>query len=299
MKIDLTGMNCLIVFVDRFHAGSYKYYPIRKAKVISTFTKDNRFFIKCSFGDYCIVENYDDFTNDLKQTVDGVPELVRDDPNNINDGYYVQVGKGINNIICGNNYWWKIADEISKTSQLHKDHMPFVKITISSESLGLDEVLPKQSDIITIESEEVYKINIFYYDPEKGSNDKTILLKLKQPLICLESEQINIGALTDNISKSFESGSAFTLRNIRSSIEIGVFCKEKNLYTLNLPIQVSSQLLVSYILFWAAILVGVIILHEYMEPRSFLSTITEVLKWIIGFKIYLTFGKKPDIPKLS
>ncbi len=291
---DLSGMDCLIIYVDRFNEGSYKYYPIRKAKVLSSEVNANRLHVECSFGDYCQTENYEEFTYQLKKSVKGIPELVGQDPCNINDGYYMQVGKEYSDELSfDSSYWFIVVENLSKTKKLSEDHLPLLKISLKDETIKGKELLPVQSNVITLESDNTYDFNITYYDPDKGSVDKSILIKFNNPLFPHSSGRIVLGAKTNSVKNLFTPKSSFKISDIRSFIEVFVYQESNILYSLEYPLKISSQMLISKTFIIALILAVLIVLQDL---ASFpLSSLFELLKWATVLLGCLILGKEPKI----
>lgn len=293
----LQGSACLIVFIDRFSAGSYTYYPIRMGEVLNTSVEGNRFFLECRLGDYCTADEPEHFTQALRQSVDGLPQLTDGDPENINDGYYVQLGQDLrDDLIAGVECWTASVEKIRQTKSLAEDSKPFLRISVSTGKTGeTNDVVPRADGILTLKAGESYVLHIFYLDPGEGAVPKDVDISFQWPLKRHEPTGFTTGALTDRVGLSFETDQV--LRTARTSVCVTVQKNEPNSYTVLLPVTVSSIHLLMGTIFYGLVICLLILTEKTLfQSSTFWSTVAEFLKWCAAFRVLIVIGRLPNLP---
>jgi len=295
----LQGKESLIVFVDRFSDGSYTYYPIRKGKILKNYPKADRLILECCLGDYCCVHNPEDFknfTSVLKESARGVPELTDGDPKNTRDGYYVQLGEDVRDkLLSDEDCWITSVKGISRTDAFCGDHTAFLKISLTAKIGNKGEIsyTPDGSALLKVGKE--YFLEVLYYDPEKGEVNKDITFSLQYPLKCYGHDQFSLGALTEHLS--IPLGTDKALRSARASISILVNCKSSKVYSVDLPVQISSRHLLLYIILYSAIILATLIIEETFASTSTLSLIIlKCLRWGSVIRLFVKLGSLPNLP---
>ncbi len=93
-KLDIKNEKCLIIFIDRFNPGEYKYIPLRFGQITSInheiYKGEKRFFIDITLKKYCNVINQINLFEILVQNNSKTPRLQNYDPDNVDDGEYIQ-----------------------------------------------------------------------------------------------------------------------------------------------------------------------------------------------------------------
>jgi hypothetical protein len=296
LNSSLQGKESLIVFVDRFSDDSYTYYPIRKGKILKSYSKADRLILECRLGEYRCVHNQEDFTNVLKKSARGVPELTDGDPKNTRDGYYVQLGENvIDKLIVGEDCWLLSVKGISRTKALSEKHTAFMKISLTTKAGNKSEISYGPEGSAMLKAGKTYFLEVLYYDPEKGGVNKDITFSLQAPLKCYGHDQFSLGALTEHLS--IPLGTDKALRSVRASISIIVNYESSKVYYIDLPVQISSRhLLWGTVFYFMIIFTTVIIEKTFASPSTFWSIILECLKWGSVIRVFIKLEFLPNLP---
>ena len=289
----LPGLDCIIVFIDRFSKNSYTYYPIRKGEILNAWSEGGRFFIECQLSGYCRADNQEQFTNILKNKAKGSPELTNNDPNNIQDGYYVQLGEDVNKILkTGDECWQTTVESISETQSFDISSTAFVKISLSDKNNIDDNILPNDDEVFYLTAGKTFDLKIIYFDPEKGEGNKLIKASFPSPLKSLDTTQIKLGGVVDSINFEFETDKS--LHSKSASIALEFLVGDEQVYVINLPIKTSTRNLIFGTIFYG-ILFFVFILCEkvFFPSNKVVSVMCELIKWIIVFRIFIKLGNIP------
>lgn len=291
----LVSSECIIVFVDRFSDSTYTYYPIRKGKVLSTKSGGGRIYLKCKLIEYCNVKDPVKFTSELKKNLTGSPELTDKDPNNSNDGYYIQSGKNLSDdLIIDSESWKSTIDMISNTKNLYNDKPIFLKIILESLSGNKDKIKFNDAGQAMLKSDASYLINVLYNDPEQGQAKKQIIVDIRSPLVNHEATKFNIGAGSDLLSISFETEKG--LQPTFSAIKLIIKDGEKEEFCVDIPVKISSLRMLLGTIFYGVVFFLLIFTEKILSISSApLSIAMELMKWGIAFRVFYKLGRLPNL----
>jgi hypothetical protein len=292
----LQGHESLIVFVDRFSERAYTYYPIRKGKVLDGYRMQNRLIIECRLSEYCSVDSPEEFTNNLKESVEGVPELRDGDPNTTSDGYYVQLGNEFKDgLITNDEIWSSIVENIYQTDAFREDPTAFLKLSVKRETGTKDVTLRGRDGAALLKSENTYTLKVFYYDPDEGNIEKYIAFSFKDPLEKYGPDRYRLGAISDLLDIQFKASKA--LGALRTSVDIVVESQNTEKYRLTLPIRISSWTLLGGILFYAGIgFLTFIVPRLWNIPNDDWSLVFEAIRYLIIVRLFIKFGTSLSLP---
>jgi hypothetical protein len=298
-KVGSHNCEALIIFVDRFSKADYTYYPIRKATALKSYKIQNRLYIECRLSEYCGTDNQNLFTKKLLETVDKAPELKNGDPDNSNDGYYVQFAdEVIDNLIVNSEQWFPTVKSISQTLAFKNDNTAFLKLSITSSEKVISQNLRGNEGLLHLKSGDRYSLHIFYYDPDQGSYNKNISISFNEPLEKYGTNRYSLGATTDNFSIDFSAKK--TLISNRTFMEIIVTAEDTEKYRVNLPIQISSKSLLCGTLFYALIIMATIVAEKLgnfnSSSNSGFSLIFELIRWVVVIRLFIKFGSLSNLP---
>ena len=292
----LDNSECIIVFVDRFSDSTYTYYPIRKGKILSTTSGAGRIFLKCRLDEYCTVNDPIKFTNDLKNNLKGYPELTDKNPNNSNDGYYIQSGNDLNkDLIIDSESWEETINKILKTKSLSDNKSIFLKIFLENLHKNKSKVKFNSDGEAILKAGEPYLINVLYYDQEQGKIKKQIIADIKSPLVSNGPSRFNIGAQSDLLNITFETQRA--LQPTSSIVSILIKDGEKEEFCVDIHVRISSLNMLLGIVFYGVIISLLIFFEKnLLILNTPWSIVMELMKWAIAFRIFYKLGSLPNLP---
>lgn len=140
--------DVIIVIVDR-NSNGYRYYPVRKAILISHKYENDSLYMYVKLGDFIFPKNIQQTEELLKAYCPDLPKL-NGTPDCTHDGAYVTIGKSVINVSGGpsNFYeeskdgievWKKVVENVNNISTLHyteneKSYNPFfMRFTVRCE----------------------------------------------------------------------------------------------------------------------------------------------------------------------
>lgn len=120
------GQKCVIIYVDRFAEGGYKYYPIRKGQIKDVSRAHGRVYYDIELGDHCYSPEPNEFTSQFCQNVERCPRLTGDNPESNNDGEYCTEGPELEGLlVSGGESWSSAVDQILGTRCFLEDAPAF------------------------------------------------------------------------------------------------------------------------------------------------------------------------------
>ena len=294
----LDNSECIIVFVDRFSDSTYTYYPIRKGKIISTASGVGRIFLKCRLDEYCTVNDPVKFTAGLKNNLKGSPELTDKDPNNSNDGYYIQSGNDLNNdLIIDSESWEKTINQIMKTKSLSDNKSIFLKIFLENLHKNKSKIKFNCDGEAMLKAEAPYLINLLYFDPEQGKIKKQIVVDIKSPLVSNGPTRFNVGAQSDLLNITFETQKA--LQPTSSIVNLLIKDGEKEEFSADIRVRISSlNMLLGTVFYGVIISLLIFFENSLLISNTPWSIVLELMKWGIAFRIFYKLGNLslPNLP---
>lgn len=202
------GEEVIIVIVDRNSTG-YRYYPVRKATLVSYKYENNYVNIYVKLGDFIFPKNIEKTEEELKNNCTNLPKL-NVTPECTNDGSYITFGESIiNNAenMCnffmqskdGMEVWEKITECIYNISTLHIENNSrilnpfFVKFDVVDDKGNPVKLYEKNLEsYYLISPQKTYKLKIYgkNYIAKESKNKKVKLMIQK-------NEDINTRRLVD------------------------------------------------------------------------------------------------------
>jgi len=117
----------LIVYVDRFAKGGYRFIPIRKGESRKIYCRGDRCFFNVSMGKFVSASDVDAFNEIMRQKLadKDLPRLIGNDPENGEDGYYALRAANLDvnsfKLQIDDQAWAATVDEIAKTQPFDSD----------------------------------------------------------------------------------------------------------------------------------------------------------------------------------
>jgi hypothetical protein len=302
----------VIVFVDRYNKGGYKYYPIRKAKLIRSYKKEQRIIFKVKLGKIIFPKDLDQFNKEIR-TLDDYPKLTNNNPGTTNDGAYAIEGKNIieDNKLISDNTWSMLVNHLKETEKYRSNDSQLILFSKIEFYKGNQLITPKIKNkefcFYPIKKNNEYYFSHSYVYPSSTSGKITLSLKANQQILLDNSNlSLNSRSNTDQIKLTAKKYYEDEKGNV-----IFEFKKEgnnKTIYAPNTSIQLRIKesiwgiiaLIFAILVFASAnIVIGTDIpnianptFHDYYNSISFVKIVGAILQAGALFVIYKAFGKK-------
>lgn len=292
---ELTDQRGIIIFVDRFSEDSYTYHPLREAKILKAYKAGGRIFIDCILENYFCSNDPKRYTELLKASIPGVPELTDGNPENPNDGYYVALGEEIveKSLMSGSDCWDGIIRALSMTNLLAS--FTFFKVELNNIKNDKPLETSKSDGRITLNPDSSYELRVHYFDPEKGIGNKSFKIKPNNIVAQHDETEIKIAAPEDIVQLSIETGNIY--RKVLSSLNLEVSLGVEESFNIELPIKISALYFWGGIVLYSFFIFYLIVLKEYTsQPPEFWSIFLEGLKWAAGMRVLIKIGSFPQLP---
>ena len=143
------GTDAAVIFIDRYTATGYKYYPIRRCRLVSCARHEGRLFFTLALDDFCWPHTPDVFSHRFFAQLSnaGIPRLTNNNPENVNDGNYAVLGPSAFDdpqlFLAGDVAWETMTSALSTTRALGStdhEHVLFARVQLrksgSSEPLS-------------------------------------------------------------------------------------------------------------------------------------------------------------------
>jgi hypothetical protein len=179
----LSDKQGIMVFIDRFHAGSFYFHPIRLLTCLEHESRADQVYFRCKLGDFVYPIDVDDFQKTLLSTLGnkGLPRLPALGPDSPAEGCFALLGQ---NVLVDSQYrhgeeaWVQSAENIAKTNVFAGKSVIFLRESIRTEGKKEHFVTPRLSG------------NTFYYPLRRGKR-YTLQLYYRFPI-----QDANHGAKT-------------------------------------------------------------------------------------------------------
>ncbi len=104
----------LMVFIDRFAEGGYRFVPLRLARFLATKPEGDQMFFSVQLGDWISPRDLVTFNDELRAKLQakGLPQLTANDPKNENDGNYAILAPDV----LGNSLRWDAGNSAWSTT---------------------------------------------------------------------------------------------------------------------------------------------------------------------------------------
>lgn len=287
-----TEDKCLIVYIDRFNTGQYKYIPIRYGRILSSNQEMNRgskrLFLSISLDEYCNTKIGIDLLRTVQMFNSNCPQLTDGNPENINDGHYIiHVKDDILNYIESTTNSWSISvEEISTTTTFASK--PFVYFR--------SEVLNEEGFVTTkCKSGKTYKLSITYDNPNNlvTEIETNFFLPLVRPGITKFKtgcwmDKIIVPFMVDKVYQS-DSWTTISLKESSTVNPINFDIELEPIY-LNKGNIVLIALLALFI--FAPFFLSVIdIIPRAHWDNDLLKSVFDFSKWGVGLWLLIRLGK--------
>jgi hypothetical protein len=223
------GLECAIVFIDRFNNGGYVYHPIRLGKYESYRVENERVFFKVRLGDFIYPRDVQASSRALFDALgpSGIPRLQGADPANMDDGYYAISNDTVfgvaQNFHSGGFAWDGAVEELStkQAFQTTADETPlFLKFDLRKRGKK-DSLTPKSKTggVFELDKDAHYDAVFTYRFPRQRTNVNAraqFRVVHGENLRLLGSEVVNIEGVENSIelpivSKKYADDAAGTI----------------------------------------------------------------------------------------
>lgn len=185
------GEQCLFIFIDRYHVGSYQFIPVREGHLIKRAKADDQVIFTLKLDKYLFSSNLVEFGNQLSKmiTIDDLPHLVNGDPDNTNDGKYAiympKQSLSSLSLEISDSSWFRTVELVSRSKVFTEYEKPvFIRCEVTDfkdKTLSFDS-----SSYIKLKRSSHYIVRFHYRQPNTQPKD------LKTTRVSIES--------TDNLS---------------------------------------------------------------------------------------------------
>jgi len=290
------GKECLIIYIDRFNPGRYKYIPVRFGKITNTrtefFDHTVRSFYDIELGDFCNLNAGsvdEDFYQQLEKKHPTTPKLQNHDPENTNDGHYIyeiEDSETNRNIESTDKSWSILVQALSKTKALKDKDIVFYKSQITNG---------KNKQILKCDSGKTYYFEFTYYNPKDLSHN--INIDFLPPLLSPGQATVKIGCGMDKVIFPFSVDKVYQCNSWTKIVIKESSLENQKSFNIKLsPVFLNKGNIILIVLF-AIVLCAPFLLQFFdIVPQTtfdnkLLSMFVELLKWGVGFTLFVRIGK--------
>lgn len=153
-----SGLDCVIVFIDRFGPQGYVYHPLRFGKFVSYRDVNDYIHFRVKLGNFVYPRNVQDFTRDLSQALQsqGIPRLTDNDPKNTRDGNYAidadTIVGSVDSYQTGEDAWNSAVEQLSTVPSLATSDTQspiFLRLDVYDRT-ARENVVPESRDLATL-----------------------------------------------------------------------------------------------------------------------------------------------------
>ncbi len=169
------GASVVIIFIDRYADGGYRFIPLRQAKYCSRRREGDQVFFAVELGGWLSPMDLCGFNEKIRSTLGpkNLPRLTNGAPENKDDGYYAIIGPYVfDKTVAEDAAWTKTVDALFKTTCFRKEKNPlFLRCQMKDRKGGLLKCGPEKG--FKLFEDKEYVVNL-YYKVQKGTGDMSV-----------------------------------------------------------------------------------------------------------------------------
>ena len=214
-----SGHQCVLIFIDRFAEGGYRYHPLRFAKFVLLRQESDYVFFRVQFSDYVYPRDLSIFNRDLVDALrsKGLPVLTDNDPSTAHDGFYAIQSASIfgdtNLFEAGDRAWLSAVDGLVSTRAYRTDdeQSPVFTRVVVKEKASTVPVTPRLRDgmgVFALKKGKMYDLVISYRYPRQRidqSARSAVKINCDSNLRLLGQSSLNIDSNSNSLALSFVS----------------------------------------------------------------------------------------------
>lgn len=214
-----SGHECVLIFIDRFAEGGYRYYPLRFAKFVMFRQESDYVFFRVQVSDYVYPRDLTIFNRDLVDALrsKGLPVLTDNDPSTAHDGFYAIQSESIfgdaNLFEAGDRAWLSAVDGLASTRAYRTDNeqSPVFTRVVIKEKASTVPVTPHLRDgvgIFVLKKGRTYDLVISYKYPRQRidqASRSVVKINCDPNLRLLGQSFLNIDSNSNSVALSFVS----------------------------------------------------------------------------------------------
>ena len=209
--------DCVIIFIDRYAEGGYRYHPLRKAKLLGHRVEADYLYFKVELLDFIYPQNLEQFNQILVGQLNnlGMPRLTDGNPENTHDGYYAIQSESIfgrfNDFKAKDDAWTSAVTDLASTRALRTDddQWPvFVKAAIQSrkDATSLMPIIQNQISLFQLTKDEVFQLVLTYRFPKQWADNASqcrVDVKLGENIRALGGSSLMVDSASNSSLVSF------------------------------------------------------------------------------------------------
>lgn len=198
----------IIIFVDRYNEGEYKYYPIRKGELIRCREIGNQLFFEIKLLKCIYPKNIQLFNSKIKE-IPNIPILTERGPTDFNDGYYaikseLDVIKACEMYSDEQEAWEKITDNISDAQAFQSNTTQEVIFSrLSVKTKYYHKIFSKQRTYLNVIRRKQHECELYYKFPYQNDKNNIILSLESKGSLILYKDEYMINGRADNFRLKF------------------------------------------------------------------------------------------------
>lgn len=175
----------LIIFIDRFSEGGFKFYPMRKGNLYQTQSDEGKLFFKVTLRDYFFPNDLEQFNSRLNEVFkDKIPRLnINMKPDDDGTGFFAFRGESIiSTMECIKFSWRETVKILSSLQAFSDENFIFTKSTIlNSKNKTIAPKTIKGDNLFSLKVNSQYTYVIDYYFPKQVSDkDSCVTIELNK-----------------------------------------------------------------------------------------------------------------------
>lgn len=293
----------LIIFVDRNASNMYKFYPIRKGKLIKCNYIGDQLYFNIKMEDFCYPKDIAEF-NTMLCKIPYIPKLNIGEPNN--DGYYAiednkfDITKKCPMILDQDSAWDEITNAISQTKAFEANGNQ--KVIFTRLLMDKNYLISKKQQCLKVSRGGIHDLSIYYKYPSHCNKEEmdldvktsnTLLVSQNHYLINGRADVIHLRISVKKYSNEFldSLNLEFSIKD-KPTKSIISSCRSIDITTVNSRIFYILLIVAALLYVFSEVITKDALFLSSIENSTIIYFISLVTK-IISFYILLNLlGKK-------
>jgi hypothetical protein len=212
-----TEVDCVVIFIDRYAEGGYRYHPLRKGKLLGHRVEADYLYLKVELLEFIYPRNLQQFNGSLfgQLSNHGMPRLTDEKPENPHDGYYAIQSDSIfghfEDFKTKDDAWSSAVTDLASTRALRTDddQWPvFLKAAIQNrkDTSSLTPIVQNQTASFQLTKDEVFQLVLTYRFPRQWVDNATqcrVDVKLGENIRALGGSSLTVDSASNSALISF------------------------------------------------------------------------------------------------
>ncbi len=264
---DHSDKDVLIIFIDRYVENGFKYYPLRKGKLICSERIESKIYFTVKLLEYYAVEDIDSFNIAFSKEFAGrVPVMAQSNvPEDQGPGFFAFEGRDICTSFKVSSYspWFTNIQRLSKAKIFAEAFTIFTRVDIQKSNKKSAKIKKIEgADRIHLEVKETYKVKYHYYfeiqEKEKDSYVEIELIEKSRSFSTSKPTQTirnKTGYFTYELSTNKSPEQKY--EDLEFRLNKSSLAENQRLYIADSPIKIQIR---NSIWFWAEIAAYVLLI---------------------------------------